>query len=107
MRSEAQALQDEERDLLNEARFMSEPAFAEYKNKLQVDLKEATYCLIYETTEPRRSMLQGRCQQLTETIQRPEAVQARLGAVRERLETLRAEAFSRADGVTVAGGTGP
>lgn len=105
IQSEAQALQDEWRELSNESRFQSEPSFAEYLKRLRDEFALVQRELVYEGTEPRRSMLQGRCQMLLETIERPAAVQARLGAITVRLEELRAEAFNRVDGVTVEGVT--
>lgn len=106
LRSEAQALQDELVELQNEARFQSEPSFAEYRSRLREQFQYLVRALVFEDKEPQRSMLQGKCQAVLEAIERPEAVQDRIGAIRARLEELRAEAFSRDDGVTVRGDTG-
>ena len=82
-------MEDEEKALLNEARFQEEPAFAADLARKREELERETRALFYEANEPSRSMLQGRCQQLLEQIERPDAVQARLGEVRTRLGELR------------------
>lgn len=85
---EVQALEDEQTGLLNESRFHEEPSFQSDLARKKDELERATRDLFYESREPQRSMAQGRCQKLLEDIERPEAVQARLGEVRERLRSL-------------------
>ena len=88
---EYQALEDEQTALENEARFHEEPSFQSDLARKRGELEVATRELFYEAREPQRSMAQGRCQRLLEDIERPEAVQARLGEVRDRLRSLREE----------------
>lgn len=85
---EMEALQDELVALQNEARFQEEPSFQSHRARLVADLERYAKQLIYETKEPARTALQGRCQMLTEEIGRPDAVKARAQAIRERLADL-------------------
>lgn len=103
---EAEALQEELIALQNEARFQEEPAFQSHLLRLSNDLERYAKQLIYETKEPARTALQGRCQMLTEEIGRPEAVKARAQAIRERLVDLRGVLGVPADGDTVERGDG-
>lgn len=86
---EVQALEDEETGLMNEARFHEEPSFQSDLARKRDELERMSRDLFYETREPHRSMSQGRCQKLLEDIERPGAVQERLGVVRDLLRNLR------------------
>ena len=103
---EADALQDELVALQNEARFQEEPAFQSHLLRLSNDLERYAKALIYETKEPARTALQGRCQMLTEEIGRPDAVKARAQAISERLADLRTILGSPDAGVTGERGDG-
>lgn len=99
-RSESGTLEEELVALQNEARFQEEPSFLSHRARLTNDLESQSRALIYEQTEPARSMLQGRCQMLLAEIERPDAVKARIGAVQDRLEQLREVLGVPAAGVT-------
>lgn len=88
-RREAGTLEEELIALQNEARFQEEPSFLSHRARLATDLEAMTRALIFEQTEPARSMFQGRCQMLLAEIERPDAVKARIGAIQERLVQLR------------------
>lgn len=98
---EYQQLEDELRDLRNEARYQEEPAFEADRQRKRALLERDTRYLIFETREPHRSQLQGRCQMLVEEIERPEAVRVRLGEVQERLAELRDRSLGLDDADTV------
>lgn len=97
---EAEALQEELMALQNEARFQEEPAFEAHRARLILDLERYAKALIYEMKEPARTALQGRCQMLTEEIERPAAVKARAAAIADRLEQLRGVLSTPDAGVT-------
>jgi hypothetical protein len=99
-RDERDALDDELKMLLNEARYHEEPSFEADTVRRRDDLERETRLLFFETKEPQRSMLQGRCQTLLAEIERPDTVKARIGEVKERLDELRqrvADSASSAD----------
>ena len=101
VRSDEDALEDELRLLSNEARWQAEPAFGSDLARKRGELERETRALFYEMSEPARSMLQGRCQKLLEEIERPDAVQARIRELRERLATLHGGSVQPDDGATV------
>lgn len=101
LRSEEARLEDEMRLLGNEARWQSEESYAADLLRKRNELERATRALFYESKEPERSMLQGRCQKLLEDIERPEAVQARLREIKERLGSLRGGSAQPDDGASV------
>ena len=86
---EEQALQDELVGLENEARYHEEASYQADSARVRDVLERETRMLFYESKEPQRSQLQGRCQVMIERIERPGVVGARIGEVRERLRFLR------------------
>lgn len=99
---EYKQLEEELRGLLNEVRFQEEPAFEADRARKAELLEQSTRYLIYETREPQRSQLQGRCQVLVEEVERPEAVRARIGEVQTRLREMREQSLVLDDADTVA-----
>lgn len=102
---EARALEDELVGLENEARYHEEPSYQSDSARVRDMLERETRVLFYESREPQRSQLQGRCQSMIERIERPDAVGARIGEVRERLRYLREQVPDNA-GSTVESATG-
>ena len=98
---EMASLEDELRLLENESRYHGEAAFLADRARMSVELEKESRDLLYETREPQRSMMQGRCQKVLEEIERPDAVKARIEEVQKRLGELRGDAVEPDDGVPV------
>ena len=104
-REEEQALEDELVGLENEARYHEEASYQADSARVRDVLERETRILFYQTKEPERSQLQGRCQTMIERIERPDVVGARIGEVKERLRFLREQ--DSADGsIPVESATG-
>ena len=87
-REEVVRLEDELKGLANEARYHEEPSYQSDLARKRGDLERETRILFYEVREPQRAQLQGRCQALLESIERPDVVQSRIAEVRSRLASL-------------------